>query len=49
MSKVWEVKAVFNVVADTEEDVWVKWASDRDVTYDCIDEITELWEEDDDE
>ena len=51
MSKTWEVIAVFNVVADTEEEVWAKWAKDEDVTYDCIHSIEELWdnEEDDDE
>ena len=36
MSKIWNVRADFTVIADSEEEVWDKWASDKDVTYDSI-------------
>lgn len=51
MSKVWEVMAVYEVIADTEEEVWEKWGL-GEVRYDCIEDITEIGEteeEDDDE
>jgi len=41
MSKLWEVMAVYEVVADTEEEVWEKWGL-GDVTYQCIEDITEI-------
>jgi hypothetical protein len=47
--KTWEVTAVFTVQAETEEEVWVKWGKDEDVSYECIHSIEELWNEDDDE
>ena len=42
MSKLWNVRADFVVIADTEEEVWEKWASDTDVTYEAIWSIDEL-------
>lgn len=49
MGKTWEVIAVFTVQAETEEEVWEKWAKDKDVTYDCIHSIEALWDEEDDD
>ncbi len=50
MSKIWNVRADFTVIAENEEEVWEKWASDTDVTYDSIWSIdyVENEEEDDD-
>lgn len=51
MSKLWEVTVIYDVIADTEEEVWKKWASGEDVTYNCIEDITEMYDisEDEDE
>ena len=49
MSKTWEVIAVFTVQAETEEEVWEKWAKDQDIQYDCIHSIEELWDDEDDQ
>lgn len=48
MSKLWNVRADFSVIAETEEEVWEKWAADKDVTYDgiwSIDVIEDLEDE----
>ena len=49
MSKLWNVRADFTVIADTEEEVWEKWASDTDVTYDGIWSIDHLEDEEHDD
>jgi len=49
MSKIWNVRADFTVIADTEEEVWDKWASDKDVTYECIYSIDYIEDEEFDE
>ena len=48
MSKTWRVRADFMVEAETEDEVWNKWAADEDVMYDSIWSI-DLESEDDEE
>jgi hypothetical protein len=48
MSKTYELLAAYIIQADSEEEVWEKWAAEKDVMYDSVWSI-ELIEEDDDE
>jgi hypothetical protein len=48
MSKIYELIAVYTIQADSEEEVWEKWATDKDVVYDSVYSI-DLIEDDDDE
>ena len=49
MSKTWRVRADFMVEAETEDEVWTKWAADEDVMYDSIWSIDLEFDDDEDE
>lgn len=49
MSKTWSLMAEYYVKADSEEEVWEKWAKEKDVTYDSIWSIELLEDDEDDE